>query len=70
MPPMQTPPLQYSLEPHAGVLHEVPSGSTTSAGHEKLDPVQRSAGLHSPPTRHCVVDGRYVSGHAELEPVQ
>src|SRR5437773_237578 len=53
-------------------VHAVPAGSFASAGQVALDPVQFSAGSHSPPDgRQVVVAGLKASfGHVLLDPVQ
>jgi len=53
-------------------VHAVPAGSFASAGHVALDPVQFSAGSHSPPDgRQVVVAGLKASfGHVLLVPLQ
>src|SRR5439155_837407 len=71
---------QASLEPsHSSVLHglpssvqAVPAGLLASAGHVADDPVQCSAGSHSPAeNRQVVVAGSNASaGHVVLVPVQ
>jgi len=71
---------QASLEPsHSSVLHglpssvqAVPAGLLASAGHVAADPVQCSAGSHSPAeNRQVVVAGSNASaGHVVLVPVQ
>src|SRR2546425_761154 len=53
-------------------VQAVPAGSFASAGHVAVDPVQFSAGSHSPPDgRQTVVAGLKASaGHVLLVPVQ
>src|SRR5207245_1388309 len=70
---------QASLDPsHSSVLHglrssvhPVPAGALASAGHVALEPVQFSAGSHSPPDgRQTAVAGLKASlGHVLLDPV-
>ena len=52
-------------------VHAVPAGSLASAGHVALEPVQFSAGSHSPPDgRQTAVAGLKASlGHVLLDPV-
>ena len=54
------------------LVHAVPAGSLASAGHVAVDPVQFSAGSHSPAeARQTVVDGLKTSaGQVLLVPVQ